>query len=500
MDKKSGKSQANRGPHPLMGKNRGPHREMGQKEHPMKRGLIASYVAGIRDFSHGESYSTIVRYVVPEIVTALLLYSVPIWIEGNFISHLKSTPTYATLGATNFLIHILIKMAEGFSVGTMVLSGQFNGRAEYKEAGNSVRDAFWTTSLVGITIAASLYFGAYWLYYLLGVPTEIISLGVPFLRLKAIGILFMFIYLGFAGFIRGIKNTKVPMQTFVLGAIVLIVSEYVLIFGKFGFPEMGLQGAALAAVIQYFFMVVALAVYVLCAESNKKYNIQLFSVFRTPTYFVQLIKLSWPVIIDKTTLALAYLWLLTRVAPMGSTIVATLNVIKDMERFALAPAIAFAQVITFLVSNDLGKKNWEGIKSNTKKTVFMASFCVMSILVVFSMMPETIIGLFDKRGDFTALAARAFPILGILSFFDVLQVVLSGALRGAANVKTVMMVRLIVCGGIFVPLSFMLTYVPVADPVMKFVIIYGSFYACNGIMSIVYINRFRSDEWKKNIV
>jgi len=466
----------------------------------MKRGLLASYVAGIRDFSHGESYETIIRYFVPEFVTALLLYSVPIWIEGNFISHLKSTPTYATLGATNNLIHLLIKMAEAFSVGTLVLSGQFNGKADYKQAGQAVRDAFWTTCLLGIFVASGLYFGAYYIYYWLGVPTEIIGLGVPFLRLRAIGIFFMFIYLALVGFIRGIKNTKVPMQICVIGIGVLLLLEYLLIFGNYGFPNMGLQGSALAAVIQYFVMTLLAVIYILFYEGNRKYAVDLFSVFRSHAYILQLIKLSWPVMLDKTTLAAAYIWLLKMIAPMGSSIVATFCVVKDMERVAFAPAIAFASVITFLVSNDLGIKNWDGIKSNIKKTIFMASFCVLAILVLFSMMPETIIGLFDKKGDFTASAAFAFPILSILAFFDLLQVVLSGALRGAANVKTVMIVRLLVCGGLFVPISYTLASLPIANPVLKFVMIYASFYLCNGIMSIIYINRFRSNAWKLDVV
>ncbi|MDR3550601.1 MAG: MATE family efflux transporter [Candidatus Babeliales bacterium] len=466
----------------------------------MKKGLIASYISGITDSTQGESFSTIIRLFLPEFVGALLLYCGPNWIEAYFIGQLQSTPTFATLAASTSLVHTLTKMAEGFAVGTMILAGQFNGKADYKEAGRSVKDAFWVTSFLGLVFASVLYFGAYWIYYWLGVPTEIISLGVPYLRLRAIAIFFMFVYLALVGFIKGIKNTRVPMQIFIMGAAILIVLEYLLIFGNFGFPKMGLQGSALAAVVQYGFMAVAALSYILFYPGNHKYAIDLFSIFRSRTHMFELVKLSWPVIIDKTTLSLAYMWLVGMISHMGSSIIATYGVIMPMERVILTPAIAFASIITFLVSNDLGKKNWEGIKSNIKKTVFLASFCVMIILVIFSLMPEVIIGLFDKKGDFTMYAVRAFPILGLLAFFDVLQVVLSGALRGAANVKTVMMVRLIICGGVFAPLSYALTYLPIADPVLKFVIIYGSFYVCNGIMSIIYINRFRSNEWKKNLI
>ena len=99
-----------------------------------------------------------------------------------------------------------------------------------------------------------------------------------------------------------------------------------------------------------------------------------------------------------------------------------------------------------------------------------------------------------------SIRARRPPDRCSLAFFDLLQVVLSGALRGAGNVKTVMYTRLFVVFGVFAPISYMLTYLPMEDQLLKFIIVYGSFYISNGIMSILYINRFRSDAWKKNTV
>ena len=81
-------------------------------------------------------------------------------------------------------------------------------------------------------------------------------------------------------------------------------------------------------------------------------------------------------------------------------------------------------------------------------------------------------------------------------FFDLLQLVLSGALRGAGNVKLVMTVRLLVCGFYFLPVSYILSQLAIEDTTLKLVLIYGSFYIGNALMSIVYINRFRGEDWK----
>lgn len=244
-------------------------------------------------------------------------------------------------------------------------------------------------------------------------------------------------------------------------------------------------------------MTVAAVIFVLLNKGYRQYAIELFSGLDFH-YIKELLQIIWPVAIDKATLAFAYIWLSKTINVMGTCSTASFCAVKDLERFAFLPAIAFAQVITLLVSNDHGRHNWAGIKSNIKKVMFMASLMVFSILAIFSIYPTQLMKIFDKNGDFTQLTAQIFPILSVLVFFDLIQLILSGALRGAGDVKVVMWTRLAVCGGYFIPVSWFLASLPIANPVLKFLLIYGSFYVGNGLMSIVYINRLRGPKWKSH--
>ncbi len=444
----------------------------------------------------GEHYGKIVRYFVPEFITNFLLYAMPFWLDAAFVGSLSSTSTYATLGITNSFLHLIIKVGEALSVGTLVLSGQFNGRDSFEDAGRAMRDAFWLTTLIGITFGSMLFFGASFIYSWYGVEPEIVSLGVPFLRLRAIGVLCMFIYLALVGFLRGIKNTRTPMKIFIFGSLLFVFFDYVLIFGKWGFPEMRLQGSALATVIQYSSMMVIALGYVLFNKKNRKYGISLFSGLTDVSYIKHLLTLSWPVVMDKAIMAWAYVWLGKMIASMGTSGVAAFCVVKDMERFSFLPAIAFAQVITFLVSNDVGVKNWDSVKSNVKKVLLLATSMVIAILVFFIYYRAQIVAIFDKKGEFSDLAMQAFPLLSIFIIFDLLQLILSGALRGAGNVHIVMVVRLVTCFCYFVPVSYVLSQWNIENAALKLVLIYGSFYLGNALMSIWYIRRFRGEGWK----
>jgi MATE family multidrug resistance protein len=464
----------------------------------MKKKLVTSYIAGVFDQAHGESYWNILTYFVPEFISSLVLLL--LLIDAQWVSMLKSTSMYATVGTTNTLLHVITKLAEGFCVGTIIMTGHFNGLEDYKQAGRTLVDAFWVTFICGALVAGFLFFGAYWIFYYYGVPTKMIMLGVPYLRLKALSIFFMFIYFGVIGFLRGIKKPRVLMQIFMLGAVIYLFFDYVLIFGKLGFPEMQLQGSAIASVIQYAVMLLASFLFIFFDRENRKYGIALFSPLRDLARIKELFILMLPVMIDKATLAAAYMWLGYMINPMGISAIASLTAIKDLERFAILPAAAFANVITFLVSNAYGRHDWDGIKCNIKKTVFLSALFVFSILLIFSLWPSYFIGIFDSKNKFTAFSARIFPMLSVLVFFDLLQLILSGALRGAANVNAVMWVRLAVCVFYFMPVSWIIAHMPFESLTLKFLLVYSSFYMGNALMSVIYIYRFRGERWQKKSI
>lgn len=464
----------------------------------MKKNLVQSFVDGVNDEQNGERYSTILRYFYPEFLTNLLLYSLPILIDAVFIAYLRTTSGYAVVGQTNTFLHWIIKAAEAFAVSTAIISGQMNGSGNKHGAGKALTSAFWTSCFIGLIIGLVLYAAAPLLFSFYGVSHEMLVAGVAYLKLRAIGIVLMFVYQACIGFLRGIKNTTVPMLTFVLGTIAFIVFDYVLIFGKFGLTPMGINGSALASIIQYGVATVAVVVYLLWGPYTRVYSLSLFSGFGSVAFIKNILVLSWPIILDKSALTWAYIWLAKMMNEMGTNVAAAFCTVQNMERFAFLPAIAFAQVITFLVSNDIGAGNWTGIKSNIKKIIFATMGMVFAILLVFSCVTKGIVGLFDQTGDFTLLAVHVFPLVSVFMLFDLVQLILAGALRGAANVKELMVVRLAVIFIYFVPASYGLSLLPLREDV-KFIVLYCSFYFGNILMTLGYLYLFRSGKWQKQV-
>lgn len=455
--------------------------------------LFSSYLSGIKDPENGSSYSTILSLFFPELITAFVLM-INI-VDMKFVAQLNSTGLYNALGVTYTLLHTITKIAEGLSVGAVIMCGHYNGANDKKNVGNSLSAALWVCLLAGAVIAWLLYVGAHAIFVWYRLPEPLIAVGAEYLKVRCLSIFCMFVSYGIVGFLRGVKNTRVPMNLFLFGAGVFVVFDYLLIFGVAGCPQLGIMGSAWAAVIQYVVISIIGIVYIFMSKYHKLYDVQIFNL-QVLWLMGKIFMVSLPVMVDKATLAIAKIWLCSLINPLGRVAMGTFNVIKDMEQFAFAPAVAFAQVITLLVSNDYGSKNWQGIKSTIKKILFLSSLMVFVILFIFCMVPHLVISHFDTKQVFTDFAATAFPIISILVFFDILQIILAAALRGASNVRVVMIVRLISLLFFFMPLSYAFSVLPLENTLIKFILIYSTFYIGNGLMGIIYLMRFRSESWK----
>lgn len=441
----------------------------------------------IHNKSTWQQYAFITSFFIPEFITALVLYSMPLLIDARFIAHLQSTSAYATLGITNTLLHFILKVAEGASVGILVITGQENSKEHNPDLCAVFFHSLIYSCMLGIIFGGFLFLGADAIYTWYNVPEEIKQMGIPFLRIRALSVFFSFIYFTCVGFLRGLKNSHMPMVAVMIGAVIFIAADYIFIFGNSYFDGLGLYGSALASVVQYGGMsLVLLSFIVYLLIKNKlftKKNIQVNLLKRIGA-------VSLPVMVDKGIFAASALWLGKCISPMGTVAIASFSVIKDLERFAFLPAIAFAQVTTLIVSNISIKKDYDYYLTTTKRILALSLIMVMGILAICSWYPHRIIHMFDIKGDFTDFSATVFPIISAFVIFDVIQIILAAALRGRANVKLVMWTRLGVCLLFFAPLSYFFMLQNITHQILKFVLIYGSFYIGNALMGIFYIKGF----------
>jgi putative MATE family efflux protein len=411
--------------------------------------------------SLGDSFKDIFMYWLPELVSNATLFCLPPLIDAYIVSNLNSNNLYGAMGLTITLLHFLIKLSETIPVAAMAVIGRYNGAKEYDECGKYFGATFWTACLFGLVQFVIIFLGAGVIFYLLGVPQKMINAGIPFLKLKSLGALLIFVVAGLFGFMRAVKNTTFPMILNIAGIVLFIIIDYALVLGKFGFPKLGLTGSAIATIIQYGFMMVIGLIFIFKNSEYKKYFKGVVFYILDFRRILHVLNLSWPIMIDKGALALSYVWLAIVIAPLGKYAIVTFDVVKNLERFAFLPAIASAQVITFLVSNRLGAKDPQGATANMKKILIFIGLVELITLIIFSLNSGYLASFFDPKCKFAAMVALTFPLISTLVVFDFIQLILAGALRGAGDVKYVMWGRFLSCALFFVPFSYILSLLPI---------------------------------------
>jgi len=205
--------------------------------------------------------------------------------------------------------------------------------------------------------------------------------------------------------------------------------------------------------------------------------------------------LSWPIILDKSIIAFSYVWLSKMIAKLGTLSITSYNTVKNLEHLGYLPVMASAAVITFLVSNSLGAKDVEGAIANIKKVLILSLVTTIPLFFILCSKPHICVRIFDLKNEFSDLAAAVLPMISILSIFDLLQIALAAALRGAGDTKTVMYGRAAACGLFFFPVSWFLSNLPIKNTALKFILIYGSFYVATGIICCIFLKRFTSNKW-----
>jgi len=447
----------------------------------------------------GDSIKDIIRLWFPEAISQFIFIIFPLLVDSYIIAGMQSTTLYGALGTANNFIHVLLKFSEAIPIASVAIIGRLNGAKQHNKCGEELGNTFWTSTFFGVMQFVIIFFTAASIYRMLGVPDGMIGIGAPFLRLRSFGILLVFVAMVLLYFMRGIKNTKTPMIISFFGILSFVFLDYVLVLGKLGFPRLGLHGAALATIIQYSIVITLSLWYILTKAEYKKYFASLFIGFFTLKKALRLLNMSWQIMVDKTSLAMSYVWLFKMIAPIGAPAIASFDAIKNLERFALLPAIAFAQVITFLVSNRLGANDYEGAKSTIKKVLLTAFVFTSLSLFALCMKANFFIGLFDKDpiNKFGHIAVPALILVSTLVIFDFIQLILAGALRGAGDVRTVMLVRLFSCLFFFTPLAYFLTKLPITNPAIKFALVYGAFYFNTAVFGFFFIRRIVNGKWQK---
>jgi len=302
-----------------------------------------------------------------------------------------------------------------------------------------------------------------------------------------------------SSFFSGRGRTSVVMWGNVAGNAVNIVLAYTLIFGKFGFPVMGIRGAGIATAVSGVVPAVIWTTLFLSRRNREQYE-TLRAFRRDRKLFVMLLKFGVPSGVQFCLDVAAFTLFILLIGRLGETNLAVSNIVLSIEMLSFLPMVGMSIATATLVGKYIGR----GRPSLAERSVYSALRLALGYMVITAALFVTVPAFFLElfRGDgqtaaqFDLIVERGTVILRLVAaytLFDTLFIVFSGALRGAGDTRFAMGMQVVCAWVLFVPPVYIIIERLGLGLVAAWC--WGLVYVI--VLGVVFWLRFRSGAWRR---
>ncbi len=411
----------------------------------------------IKDLTTGNHVGNVLFLVWPVVIASLLQTVVGI-ADTIMVGRLGTQPL-AAVGMGRFVFMVVIVFILAVSTGTQALVALYTG-AKDKEQVTCVVDQALILSVIITAVLAiiGLLFSPFFLR-LLGAEPEVITLGVPYMRIIFAGLFSMVLNFTINAILQGAGDTRTPLKIMVLINILNIILNYLLIFGIGLFPQMGIIGAAWGTVIARS-VGGAIGLWVLVSDRfaartllHKRLKIQLRLI-------KEIIRIGFPAGVQGLVRSGAGMILMRFVAmTVHSTYaVAAFSIGFQIEAISFMPGLAFGAVAMTLVGQNLGARKPERAKQSGSSATMLATLFMSGMGLLLFIFARPIIGIFSTNSDVINIGVDFLRIMAYSQPFLALVMVVSGGLRGAGDTITPLKYTVIHGWLIRLPLAYLLAF------------------------------------------
>lgn len=383
-------------------------------------------------------------------------------------------------------------------VGTFV--AQYFGSGQYEMIGKVLWQGvfFSMTAIVAMLIFIPL---AGPIFDLAGHSEEIKVLERDYFTILCFGGFFPVVAAALSGFFSGLGKTWTVMWVNMVATAFNIVLDYLMIFGNFGFPRMGVKGAAIATVLAGATSAILFFNFLLKRSNRETYGI-LKGMYFDKDLFLRLVKFGFPAGVQFFIDVLGFTLFLMFVGRYGKIELAATNIAFNINTLAFMPMIGFGIAVSVMVGQALGNNRADEAEYATWSAVQLASVYMLSIATCYLLFPRLFLQPFGVAGDAEAFeqiydyGVVLLRFIAVFTISDALAIIFSSAIKGAGDTRFVMKSIFIASWGLLV----IPTYVAVV--VLKWSLFSAWAIATIYITSlgIIFFLRFRAGKWKKMLV
>lgn len=361
----------------------------------------------------------------------------------------------AAASFVNTLLTLFVVFALGFSYGLTPIVGQLFGRGETSRIGAVVRNGLAANVMLAVMIEVILM-AIYANIDRLGQPEELLPLMRPYWLVSAASLPFVCVFNCFKQFYDGIGHTKMSMYVLIGGNLLNIIGNYLLIYGAFGLPELGLMGAGLSTLFSRVAMCLALVVVFFFLRRYEVHRRSFLSGRVNKSDFLHINAIAWPVALQMGMETAAFSLTAILVGWIGTTALAAHQVMLTLSQLFYMVYYGMAAAVSVRVSYFLGQRNLRAVNDTANAGFHLILLTAVVFAVPIFALRNQVGFLFTDSADVCRLVGQVIPVLIVYQFGDGLQCTFSNALRGMASVKPLIWIAFFSYFVVSLPLSWLL--------------------------------------------
>ncbi len=387
-----------------------------------------------------------------------------IGIVDNFMVGNLGSTELAAVSLGNSFIFIALSIGIGFSTAITPLTAEADAEQDDKKIRSIFHHGLLLSTFLGVALFI-LTIMSKQVMYLMNQPEEVVALAAPYINWVAFSLIPVIIYQGYKQFADGLSKTKYSMYAILLANVVHVFFNYVLIYGVWVFPKLGIMGAALGTVISRIMMVVFMDLLLRHNESFSRYFKDFSFKEIQKSVLKKIIGLGFPSAMQmlfEVTLFTAAIWLS---GSLGKNNQAANQIALTIASSTFMVAMGLNVTAMIRVSNQKGLKDYKHLIV-VARSIFLLAIILETIFgLVFVIFHNYLPHLFLNMSDATqaldnheiiVITAKLLLVAAIFQISDGIQVVVLGALRGLQDVKIPMYITFVAYWVVGFPISFYL--------------------------------------------
>lgn len=374
------------------------------------------------------------------------------------------TAELAAVSLGNSFVFIAMSLGIGFSTAITPLVAEADGAKDHAAGKSALKHGLVLCTILGLSLFGLIQVSKPLIHYM-EQPPEVVELALPYLDLVAFSLVPLIIFQAFKQFSEGLSQTKYPMYATILANVVNITLNYLLIFGSFGFPKLGIVGAAVGTLASRVIMVVF--IWFLLKRKKKFESFVTHFNFRKIEKKVmnKIISLGFPSALQmffEVAIFTAAIWLS---GVLGKNAQAANQIALNLSSMTFMVGMGLSVAAMVRVGNQKGLQNFKELK-RIAESIFFLTFLLEVVFAILFLVgrywfPTIYLDVDDmmNQADNTEVIMIAAKLLLVAAFFQIsdgLQVVVLGALRGLQDVRVPTLITFVAYWLIGFPISFYL--------------------------------------------